>query len=403
MKKLFAGLAVAAVAVVTLVTVPSAASAATAAAATNQVHDVTVLLNGEAIVVGGVTVTKDARVEAGSDLKIRNVPNDAQVFLQYGEDFSKNLPIALSTKQTRTWVYNSLPPASRFWVRVLAADGTKSLVRFSTGPAQSTFGGEIHPVPVASRCPHNVCKYGVGIPIRIEFDTAITNKKAVEENLEVISSKPLGAASWAWLDNKTVAFRPRNYWPAYDKVTIKANLAAVEGAPGQWGRNFSMKFETGTKTILKDSIDKYRMVFYQDDKKVKVFPISSGREGHETTTGVKVISEKYGYMQKTLWNPDPKNGWKIKVAYAMRITWDGEFIHSAPWNYSLGQANLSHGCTNMSDADSKWVYEHVRIGDVVDNIGGSVPVTNDNVYGYWNYSWKQWRAMSALPAAPAAG
>lgn len=396
MKKFFAALAVLAVSLVALVAVPSMASAAPAVDATNQVHDVIIKLNGEAIVVGGITVTQNAKVAAGSSLKISNVPNDAEVHLQYGPDYSLELPLTKSTQQARTWVYNSLPPASRFWVRVLAADDTKSLVRFSTGAAPSFFTGEIHPVPVAARCPHHVCKYGVGIPIRIEFDTAITNKKAVEQNLEVISSKPLGAASWAWIDSKTVAFRPRDYWPAYDKVTIKANLATVEGAPGQWGQNFSMKFETGTKTVLKDSIDKYRMVFYQDDKKVKVFPISSGREGHETETGIKVISEKYGYMQKTLWNPDPKDGWKIKVAYAMRITWDGEFIHSAPWNYSLGEANLSHGCTNMSDADSKWVYEHVRIGDVVENVGGTVATTNDNVYGYWNYSWKQWRAMSAL-------
>ena len=382
-----------------LVAVPSTASAVQSSDAptTNQVHDVVFTINNESLV-------KDAKVAAGSDLKIRNVPAGAQVFLQTVDEPVIQFPIALSTQLRRTWVYNDLVPSHRYWVRVLAADGSKALIRFSTEAAASTFGGTIHPVADPTKCKHSVCKYGVGIPIRIEFPTPIADKykAAVEAGLSITSAKPIGPSSWGWINDTTIGFRPRDYWPADDKVVVQANLADVQGAANVWGTNFSMKFETGPKVILRTRIADYKMVIWQDDEKIKTFPISSGRSGLDTTSGIKVISEEYGYQQKVLWNPIPKKGWKIRVDYALRITWDGEFIHSAPWNYQLGEANLSHGCTNMSNADSKWVFQHTRVGDVVEADGSPLKVTNDQVYGYWNYSWKQWRKMSALSTSKAA-
>ncbi|CAB4908568.1 unannotated protein [freshwater metagenome] len=382
-----------------LVAVPSAASAVQSSDApeTDQVHAVEFIINNEPLV-------KDAKVAAGSDLRIRNVPTGAQVFLQTVDEPVVQLPIALSTQVRRTWIYNDLAPSHRYWVRVLGADGSKALIRFSTEAAASTFGGAIHPVPDPTKCKRSVCKYGVGIPIRIEFPMPIADKykAAVEAGLSITSAKPIGPSSWGWINDTTIGFRPRDYWPANDKVIVQAHLADVQGAADVWGTNFSMKFETGPKVIIRTRIADYKMVIWQDDKKIETFPISSGRAGLDTTSGIKVISEKYGYQLKVLWNPIPKKGWKIRVDYALRITWDGEFIHSAPWNFQLGEANLSHGCTNMSNADSKWVFKHTRVGDVVEADGSPLKVTNDQAYGYWNYTWKQWQKMSALSNAKAA-
>lgn len=376
-----------------LVALPATASAGQRlnAPTTNQVHDVQFTINNEPLV-------KDAKVPAGSDLKIRNVPTGAQVFLQTIDEPVVQFPIALSSKLRRTWVYNDLAPSHRYWVRVIAADGSKALIRFSTEAAESTFGGTIRPLPDAAKCPRLVCKYGVGIPIRIEFSRPITDKykAAVEAGLSVTSAKPIGPSSWGWINDSTIGFRPRNYWPANAKVLVQANLSDVQGAAGVWGTNFSMKFETGPKVVIRTRIADYKMVIWKDDERIKTFPISSGRAGLDTASGIKVISEKYGYRLKVLWNPEPKKGWKIRVDYALRITWDGEFIHSAPWNYQLGEANISHGCTNMSAADSKWMYQNIRVGDVVEAGGSPVMVSNEDVYGFWNYTWQQWRGMSAL-------
>jgi len=382
-----------------LVAVPANVSAAQGAVqpSTNQVHDVQ-------FTIDNVPLVKDAKVAAGSDLKIRNVPSGAQVFLQTVDEPVIQFPIALSTRLRRTWVYNNLAPSHRYWVRVLAADGSKALIRFSTEAAPSSFTGVIRPLPDPTKCKRSVCKYGVGIPIRIEFPISISDKykAGVEAGLSIKSAKPIGPSSWAWINDTTIGFRPRNYWPANTKVTVQANLADVQGAEGVWGKNFSMRFETGAKVVMRTRIADYKMVIWQDDKKIKTFPISSGRAGLDTTSGTKVISEKYGYQQKVLWNPEPKKGWKIRVDYALRISWDGEFIHSAPWNYQLGAANISHGCTNMSTADSKWLFENTRVGDVVEADGSPVKVANENVYGFWNYTWSQWQKMSALSQAKAA-
>ncbi len=55
--------------------------------------------------------------------------------------------------------------------------------------------------------------YGVGMPILLEFSHPITNKAAVERSLVITSSKPV-AGAWYWDTDTTLAFRPRQYWPA---------------------------------------------------------------------------------------------------------------------------------------------------------------------------------------------
>ena len=85
------------------------------------------------------------------------------------------------------------------------------------------------------------------------------------------------------------------------------------------------------------------------------------------------------------------------VKYAMRVTNSGEFLHTAPWSVKdQGHANVSHGCTGMSDANGQWLYGQTRIGDVVETVGTNRPMTMGNGYADWNLSWSTWTAGSAL-------
>ena len=85
------------------------------------------------------------------------------------------------------------------------------------------------------------------------------------------------------------------------------------------------------------------------------------------------------------------------VQWAMRLTFTGEFIHAAPWSVAdQGHANVSHGCTGMSDENAYWLYAMSLVGDVVEYTGTDRPMTFDNGYGDWNVSYQEFQKGSAL-------
>jgi len=84
------------------------------------------------------------------------------------------------------------------------------------------------------------------------------------------------------------------------------------------------------------------------------------------------------------------------VPYALRLTLSGEFLHSAPWNSSIGSANLSHGCTNVTIDDARWFYENIQRGDpVITKNGKGFSPLWDGAGAGWNVPWTAWKAMAA--------
>lgn len=59
-------------------------------------------------------------------------------------------------------------------------------------------------------------------------------------------------------------------------------------------------------------------------------------------------------------------GYKITAQYAVRVTWSGVYVHSAPWSVdSQGYANVSHGCINLSPDNAAWYFNQVNVGDPI--------------------------------------
>jgi lipoprotein-anchoring transpeptidase ErfK/SrfK len=156
-----------------------------------------------------------------------------------------------------------------------------------------------------------------------------------------------------------------------------------------WGSNVSAKWNTGTDTRIITDFDSHTMTVKRDGETIAKFPTSGGKAEWETATGIKPISEKYEV--KRLYNPGP-DGWDVTVPWAMRLTYSGEFIHSAPWNGSIGYANTSHGCTNLTVSDAAEVFSSTRLGDPVISRGGNgQPVQSwDTWGGAWAYTWDEW-------------
>jgi hypothetical protein len=64
---------------------------------------------------------------------------------------------------------------------------------------------------------------GVGMPVIVRFSERVKNRAAVEEALTVTSAKPI-VGSWSWVSDEEIHFRPKEFWPAYNKVTVDVDL-----------------------------------------------------------------------------------------------------------------------------------------------------------------------------------
>ena len=87
-------------------------------------------------------------------------------------------------------------------------------------------------------------------------------------------------------------------------------------------------------------------------------------------------------------------GYFLKVPNSVRISYSGEFVHSAPGTVrQQGVANVSHGCVNLSPADAAWFFNQARRGDVVDVVGSPLePLSYDPGTSDWNMPFSAWAA-----------
>lgn len=240
---------------------------------------------------------------------------------------------------------------------------------------------------------------GVGMPITVTFDREIKNKDEVERALVVYTPTPLEGA-WSWNGPDTVEFRPKDYWPGNIDVTVDLNLKGVQGSKGVYGQgNRSTTFSIGPSMITKVDAQTHQAKIFRDGEKVRTIPITTGKAGFETRSGVKVIvsKERTRVMDAATGGTEESDPeyYRIEVEYAMRVTYTGEFVHAAPWSVgSQGYANVSHGCIGMSTSNAQWLYDQTNVGDVVEVTGTSNPQNLGNGITIWNETWDEWLAGS---------
>ena len=240
---------------------------------------------------------------------------------------------------------------------------------------------------------------GVGMPITVTFDREIKNKDEVERALVVYTPTPLEGA-WSWNGPDTVEFRPKDYWPGNIDVTVDLTLKGVQGSKGVYGQgNRSTTFSIGPSMITKVDAQTHQAKVFRDGEKVRTIPITTGKAGFETRSGVKVIvsKERTRVMDAATGGTEESDPeyYRIEVEYAMRVTYTGEFVHAAPWSVgSQGYANVSHGCIGMSTSNAQWLYDQTNVGDVVEVTGTSNPQNLGNGITVWNETWDEWLAGS---------
>ncbi|MFJ8333597.1 Ig-like domain-containing protein [Streptomyces sp. NPDC094437] len=261
--------------------------------------------------------------------------------------------------------------------------------------------------------PENGSTVGVGMPVSINFDKAITNKAAVQKGITVSSSSGQEVVGH-WFNANRIDFRPEDYWKENSTVTLKLALDGVEGASGVYGvQQKTITFHIARNQISYVDAKTKQMKVTQDGKTIKTIPISAGSPQNKTYQGTMVMSEKFKETRMNgatvgFTDDDGKGEYDIKdVPHAIRLTNSGTFIHGNYWGAKsvFGSVNTSHGCVGLSDtkgADDKgtpgyWFYTNSMVGDVVviKNTGDKT-VSPDNGLNGWNLDWADWKAGSAV-------
>lgn len=248
---------------------------------------------------------------------------------------------------------------------------------------------------------------GVGMPVIVTFDLPVKNRALYEKYMKVTTDNGV-TGSWTWFSDNEAHFRPEQYWPANTKVNVRLNLNSLPAGNGVYGQqDQDISFQVGQKVVTKVDVGKHELTYTVNDKPERTMPVTTGDDQHRTREGVKVIMEKFSSVDMDaattgVDSEDPGYYNISDVRWAMRLTNSGEFIHAAPWSVgSQGRDNVSHGCTGMSTADAKWLYDRSRRGDVVEYVDSPRPLEDRNGWTDWNVPWSTWTAGSALQAAAA--
>ncbi|MCX4803815.1 Ig-like domain-containing protein [Streptomyces sp. NPDC058682] len=267
-------------------------------------------------------------------------------------------------------------------------DGGRLTVEF--GPEPGTYGaGEIVTASLSRPVPAD------DLPARARLERALQ-----------VTSEPQVEGAWHWVDESTLHFRPRTYWPAHTVVRVRSGLDGVEvGDHDYGGPSDAVQFTIADRIEAVTDSATHRMTVRRNGRVIRTIPVTTGKEGFRTRSGIKVVLRKESKVRMRGDTVGIQRGtsefYDLPVSYATRVTWSGEYIHAAPWSVEAqGEENVSHGCTGMSTENAAWFFETVREGDIVEvvNSGGAKMAPFDNGFGDWNVDWRTWLAGSALAA-----
>ncbi|MBB1246954.1 L,D-transpeptidase [Streptomyces durbertensis] len=307
-----------------------------------------------------------------------------------------------------SWAPNgALQRATEYRIEAVAEDSegreTTNNSTFTTVSQSNSFIGYF--------TPEDGSTVGVGMPVSINFDKPIKNKKAVQSAIEVNTTGGQEVVGH-WFNDKRLDFRPEKYWKSGSKVDVRMSLDGVEGSEGVKGvQDRSFSFTIGRSQVSTVDAKTYQMTVVRDGKTLRTIPISAGAAESPTWNGQMVISEKFKETRMNgatvgFTDDDGKGEYDIPdVPHAMRLSTSGTFIHGNYWGAPFGSGNASHGCVGLADVkgagdpstDGAWFYKESLLGDVVivKNSQDKV-IAPDNGLNGWNMDWAAWKAGSAV-------
>ncbi|WP_405011827.1 Ig-like domain-containing protein [Kitasatospora sp. NBC_01539] len=305
----------------------------------------------------------------------------------------------------RSWTSTAtLASGTGYTVAASAADPdgleTEAHAEFATASPAHTFVGHF--------TPENGSTVGVGMPVSITFNKAVTDRRAVQQAITVTADTGVEVVGH-WYSSTRLDFRPREYWAKGTTVTLSLRLKDVEGAKGVYGtQSKDIRFTVGRSRTSVADLAAHTLTVTTDGEVTAVHPIIGGAPATRTWGGKLVISEQYLQTKMDSQTVGLGDEYNIPdVPHAQRLTTSGTFIHGNYWSPSaaFGRENLSHGCIALRDVqgagddttDGAAFFKGSLVGDVVEVVNsGDKTVTPSNGLNGWNLGWADWKAGSAI-------
>ncbi|MGN6333665.1 MAG: L,D-transpeptidase [Motilibacteraceae bacterium] len=244
------------------------------------------------------------------------------------------------------------------------------------------------PVLVPQVFPVSGSTVGIGQVVDVVLPASVSDRATAQRRLSV-TTEPEVVGAWAWLSNRHVQWRPKEFWPTGTKVTV--TVLASDDTPR------TTRFRIGRAVTVRADAGTHKATVTVDGKVFGTYPVSFGSPEWPTRHGTMVVlakAQNFRFQSENFNGDTGGETWDLVSPYAIRLTWSGTFLHAAPWNKHVGTADTSHGCVHFNTADIGKFYGLIKPGDVV-TISGTRgrPQGLTNGYGAWNLSWAQWQAM----------
>ena len=244
--------------------------------------------------------------------------------------------------------------------------------------------------------------YGVAMPVVVEFSPGIKKKdRAAVQKRMFVKSEPAQPGTWSWTSSGTQAYyRPPKFWQSGTKLTVRIAVGGLPTGGGRYGdRDRSATAKIGRSFVMKVDNKTKKMTVLEGGKEIKSLPVSLGKKSTPSSSGTMVVMEKKAATVFDTMDELPAGeGYRTEIEYAQRLTWSGQYIHSAPWSVgSQGRRNVSHGCVNVSPSNARWLFEKTLIGDPITVRGTEDELAYGNGWTPWDVSWKDFVKGSALP------
>jgi lipoprotein-anchoring transpeptidase ErfK/SrfK len=299
------------------------------------------------------------------------------------------------------WVADELlEPGTKYVVKARAVDaaGLSTKTRDTFNSENLTLDDQTY----ASVSPLEGETVGVGMPVIVTFDIPVTDRAAFERRMHVTAS-PAAKGTWHWYSDTEAHWRPKQYWKPGTDVSVDLDLNGVNAGNGIYGQeDRQLDFTIGESVVMRANLQTHQMKVYVGGGLARTIPITGGKDGWETRSGVKLIVEKFEVKRMNaatvgIEPGDPEYYNIPDVEYAQRVTYTGEFLHAAPWSTSdQGSTNVSHGCVGMSTENAAWLYNLTHRGDPVEVTGTDRALEEGNGWTDWNVSYADYKSGSAL-------